>query len=74
MTREPLWQRSYFDRTLRREDALPQLIGYVIANPVRAGLTQRTGDYPHWGSEVWTREDLLEFLADESPAYGARDL
>ena len=70
MTGEPLWQRSYFDRTLRSEDGLPKAIGYLIANPTRAGLVDRTDAYPYWGSEKWTRTELLEFLVNEGVLRG----
>jgi len=48
----PLWQRAYHDRALRREDDLRAMARYVIANPVRAGLVDRVGDYPYWNA-VW---------------------
>ncbi|MFV3290267.1 transposase, partial [Pseudomonas sp. NY11955] len=25
---------------------------YIVANPIRAGLVSRVGDYPHWDA-VW---------------------
>jgi putative transposase len=25
---------------------------YIVANPLRAGLVERLGDYPHWDA-VW---------------------
>ena len=53
-----LWQESYFDRTLRSDESLPDSIAYVIANPVRAGLAVKPEDYPHWGSGMWSREEL----------------
>jgi hypothetical protein len=28
------------------------LARYVVANPVRAGLVQRVGQYPHWDA-IW---------------------
>ena len=58
-----LWQESYFDRTIRKVDELPALVEYVIRNPVRAGLVHEPGDYPHWGSQRYSRDELLEFVA-----------
>ena len=46
------WQRGYHDRALRRDDDLAAVARYVVANPVRAGLVCRVGDYPHWDA-VW---------------------
>lgn len=41
-----LWQRGFHDRALRREDDLVFMARYVVANPLRAGLVKRLGDYP----------------------------
>ncbi len=44
-----LWQgRSFHDRALRKEDDLVKMARYVVANPLRAGLVERIGDYPLW--------------------------
>ncbi len=64
-TGQRLWQDSYFDRTLRREEALGDVIGYVIRNPIRAGLVDAPMVYPFWGSEVCPRDEVLEFVAIE---------
>ncbi|MDB6141765.1 MAG: transposase [Pseudomonas sp.] len=44
----PLWQRGYYDRALRREEDLRTAARYVVANPLRAGLVTKIGDYPLW--------------------------
>jgi REP element-mobilizing transposase RayT len=49
---EPLWQKGYFDRALRREEDLKDMARYIIANPLRAGLVTRIGDYPLWDA-IW---------------------
>jgi REP element-mobilizing transposase RayT len=48
----PLWQQGYHDRALRREEDLVQLARYVVANPLRAGLVEKLGDYPLWDA-IW---------------------
>jgi putative transposase len=58
----PLWQESYFDRTLRRDESLSEVLRYVLLNPVRAGLVEDPRDYLHWGSGIWTRSELLDFV------------
>jgi putative transposase len=58
-----LWQDSYFDRTVRNVEELPALVEYTIRNPLRAGLARAPADYPYWGSQRYTREELLEFVA-----------
>jgi REP element-mobilizing transposase RayT len=47
-----VWQRGFHDRAIRREDDLPAVARYVVANPVWAGLVQRVGAYSHWDA-VW---------------------
>jgi REP element-mobilizing transposase RayT len=47
-----LWQQGFHDRALRREEDLVKLARYIVANPLRAGLVQRLGDYPLWDA-IW---------------------
>ncbi len=44
----PLWQEAFHDRALRQEEDLREAARYLVANPVRAGLVRRVGDYPLW--------------------------
>ncbi|MDQ7996226.1 MAG: transposase [Luteibacter sp.] len=48
----PVWQRAFHDRALRKEDDLKAMARYVVANPIRAGLVRRVGDYPYWDA-IW---------------------
>lgn len=48
----PLWQPAFHDHALRREEDRREVARYIAANPLRRGLVQRLGDYPHWDS-VW---------------------
>ena len=47
-----LWQDGFHDRALRREEDILPAARYIVANPLRAGLVNRVGDYPLWDS-VW---------------------
>ena len=47
-----LWQSGFHDHAVRREEDLVKLARYVVANPLRAGLVRKLGDYPHWDA-VW---------------------
>jgi putative transposase len=47
---EVLWQTSYYDHVLRREEGLHDAARYIWHNPVRAGLVEDAGDYPYSGS------------------------
>ena len=43
-----LWKAGFHDRALRREEDLEAVARYVVANPLRAGLVRRIGEYPLW--------------------------
>ncbi len=45
----PVWQKDYFDRYLRSSDNYSEKWAYVEANPVRAGLISKPGDWPYRG-------------------------
>ena len=47
-----LWQRGFHDRALRREEDVLPAARYIVANPLRAGLVSRVGDYPLWDA-LW---------------------
>ncbi|WP_028292401.1 REP-associated tyrosine transposase [Oceanobacter kriegii] len=47
-----LWQRSFHDHALRKEEDIKAVARYIVANPLRAGLARRVGDYPFWDA-VW---------------------
>lgn len=47
-----LWQKGYHDHAVRAEDDLRAMARYVVANPLRAGLTTSLADYPLWDA-MW---------------------
>jgi putative transposase len=47
-----LWSAAFHDHALREEDDLPDTARYVVANPLRAGLVKKLGDYPFWNA-IW---------------------
>ena len=47
-----LWQQGFHDHALRKEEDLVKLARYVVANPLRAGLVEKLGDYPLWDA-IW---------------------
>ena len=57
-----LWQRSYFDRTLRKDEEVYDLIRYMFDNPVRAGLVNSPVDYPFLGAMHVTVAEVAEDL------------
>ncbi|MGV8920270.1 MAG: REP-associated tyrosine transposase [Pseudomonas sp.] len=46
------WQLGYHDIAVRYDDDLKEFARYIVANPLRAGLVRRVGDYPLWDA-VW---------------------
>ncbi len=47
-----VWASAFHDHALRDEDDLQNVARYMVANPLRAGLVTRIGDYPFWNA-VW---------------------
>ncbi len=47
------WQRSFWDRVLRKDEDLRAVVEYVLGNPVRAGLVENWRDYAYCGSLVY---------------------
>ena len=47
-----LWAHAYHDRALRHDDDMLAVARYIVANPIRAGLVRRVGDYPWWNA-IW---------------------
>ena len=45
------WQKGFHDHALRKEEDLRATARYIVASPLRAGLTGRLGDYPHWDAK-----------------------
>jgi REP element-mobilizing transposase RayT len=58
-TGKRLWQAGYFEHILRNEERTEDVVFYIIANPIRKHLVESVLDYPFWGSQVCSREDLL---------------
>lgn len=47
-----LWSKAFHDHALREEEDLQAVARYIVANPLRAGLAKRIGDYPFWNA-IW---------------------
>jgi putative transposase len=50
-TQGEFWQPAFHDRALRRDEDVRAAARYLIANPLRAGLVERMGDYPYWDAQ-----------------------
>jgi REP element-mobilizing transposase RayT len=42
-----LWQRSFWDHVLRKDEDISEVARYIIENPVREGLAQEARSYPY---------------------------
>ena len=47
-----VWQKGFHDHALRSDQELQDVARYVVANPLRAGLVKRIGDYSLWDA-IW---------------------
>jgi REP element-mobilizing transposase RayT len=52
-----LWQRSFHDHLLRRDEDINRTLLYMFENPVRAGLVEGWDQYPWSGSMQWPEID-----------------
>ena len=48
----PIWQAGYYDHALRKDEDIQTIARYIVANPIRAGLVTKVGDYSHWDA-IW---------------------
>ncbi|GAB1231775.1 transposase [Ferrigenium sp. UT4] len=53
----PIWQTNYHDHAIRQDEDLRKAARYIVANPLRAGLVERIGDYPLWDA-AWLDQTL----------------
>lgn len=54
---KPIWQANYHDHAVRKEEDLQKMARYIVANPLRANLVSRIGDYSLWDA-VWLEYTL----------------
>jgi putative transposase len=60
-----LWQRGFYDHIVRKEESLIEIAKYILANPVRKGLTETTEEYPFSGSPYQMEEMQTDIVASE---------
>ncbi len=49
-TGKNLWQKSFYDHILRKEENITQVVRYILENPVRKNLVENFREYPFSGS------------------------
>jgi putative transposase len=45
--RGTFWQKDYYDRYIRNDRQLEDVVNYIINNPIKAGLAQNWDDWPY---------------------------
>ena len=71
-----LWQRRYWEHTIRDEDDLQKHVDYIHYNPVKHGLVNRVTDWPYssfhrYVRRGWLSQDWATLVhADDSHNYG----
>lgn len=53
-----VWQRGFHDHAVREGEDIQDMARYIVANPLRAGLANRVGDYPFWDA-VWVGDGRI---------------
>ena len=64
-----IWQRRFWEHTIRDEDDLQRHIDYIHFNPVKHGLTDRVTDWPYssfhrYVEHGWLSADWAEDVSD----------
>jgi putative transposase len=54
-----LWQRRYWEHTIRDENDFARHADYVHYNPVKHGLVNRVRDWPHSSFHLYVRRGIL---------------
>jgi putative transposase len=54
-----LWQRHYWEHTIRDENDFARHADYVHYNPVKHGLVKRVRDWPHSSFHLYVRRGIL---------------
>jgi len=72
-----LWQRRYWEHTVRDENDFARHVDYIHYNPVKHGLVTRVQDWPHSSFHLYVRRGILpeDWAGDGSNAnlsYGER--
>jgi putative transposase len=72
-----LWQRRFWEHTIRNEDDFARHVDYIHFNPVKHGLVSRVRDWPHSSFHSFVRQGLLPQdwageISDGDSSYGER--
>ncbi|WP_255481936.1 transposase [Cellvibrio sp. KY-GH-1] len=54
-----LWQRRFWEHTIRDDEDMNNHINYIHYNPVKHGLVERAADWPHSGFHRYVHAGIL---------------
>ena len=54
-----LWQRRYWEHTIRDDRDFARHVDYIHYNPVKHGLVKRVRDWPHSSFHLYVRRGIL---------------
>ncbi len=68
-----LWQRRFWEHTIRDEGDFARHVDYIHFNPVKHGLVRRVCDWPHSSFHRYVREGVLpdDWAGDAADVEGA---
>ena len=55
-----VWQRRYWEHTIRDERDFRAHLVYIHVNPVKYGVVARPGDWPHSTFHIWLQRGVYE--------------
>jgi|SRR5690242_10698928 putative transposase len=72
-----LWQRRFWEHTIRNEHDLERHVDYIHYNPIKHGHVQRVRDWPHssfhrYVHQGFLAEDWAGDVIDDAQGYGER--
>jgi putative transposase len=73
-----LWQRRFWEHTIRNDDDFARHVNYVHFNPVKHSLVSGVRDWPHSSFHRYVRQGLLPEdwagdVGEVSRGYGERE-
>jgi putative transposase len=54
-----LWQRRFWEHTIRNEKDFARHVDYIHFNPIKHGLVSRVSDWPHSSFHLYVRRGIL---------------
>jgi hypothetical protein len=68
-----IWQRGYWDRYIRSETHFYNTIGYILHNPIEAGLVKKARDWPFSGIKKGPQGRRPQWRPPEKPVKAKPD-